>query len=374
MSGYRARSNSMASGFPSLSTYTHLPDNGIPLYVQQIQPRSMAAPQQYSGIPTATFMVAPPQQKGFYPPVVYAGNGHKAYPMYSEPVSYHPESGYRDAYSSQGRPRSHSSAQQMLIHPQAPMHVPFPGYESEARGRRESRSSKRGIFGSMVDSIRSRSKSKSKSRPQTPEPGYGREKSMDGRTTPYMMVDEFGRPLSENEVLRVLKTQRSQMEKDLLLLRNDDPYSRAHSRERTVSQGSATSSRKEAKYDDPTLASNTQLNSRTFINRGPPRSTPRASGYETEGPRPRSRTSAASVPSSGKLSRPTPLTLEPDPNARGWFNRRGDQYFDRKTIICPPKQNSYPKKFDLYPEVGEGYMDNLGRVIDCNGKFVRRMG
>jgi hypothetical protein len=58
----------------------------------------------------------------------------------------------------------------------------------------------------------------------------------------------------------------------------------------------------------------------------------------------------------------------------GWYNQRGDQFIKPGTIICQPKELQYARRFERYPEVGKGYGDSIGNVIDVRGQLLKRVG
>lgn len=60
---------------------------------------------------------------------------------------------------------------------------------------------------------------------------------------------------------------------------------------------------------------------------------------------------------------------------RGWFNRRGDEFVNPTTVILEERTDKqYPSHLRYHPEVGKGYQDSYGNVIDTNGRITRRIG
>jgi len=153
------------------------------------------------------------------------------------------------------------------------------------------------------------------------------------------------------------------MEKDLRLQDFEDPY-RPSRRDRSSSVTSRSDRRN--RDLDPDVQDNTKWNA---VNLKYPmnRTQTAPSGYHTDA-QPvmlrRSTTSSRGGPTSHGAAAP-PV---------GWYNQRGDQFIRPGTVICQPKEVQYSRRFDRYPEVGKGYGDAIGNVIDAYGRLIKRVG
>lgn len=299
--------------------------------------RSSATPSYY--LPTTPYF--DPHRHVVYP------TGRKGYHLDDSPLSSHLEA------QSRGRPRSNTAASEKLrisAAPTEPYRLALDGYAS---GPANQEGTKSGLFGSFMSSIRSRSKSKSRERDAL-------FPSRSGESAPYVQVDSRGRPIYEKGLHKGdVGDLARQMEKDLRLQDMDDPY-RPVRRDRSASVNSRTSERRHRDLD-PDVLDNTKYNAvnlKYSMNRMHSDSH-HSSGYATEA-------------QPAMLRRST--TSSQHSSSRGWYNQRGDQFIKPGTIICQPKELQYSRRFERYPEVGKGYGDAIGNVIDAHGRLLKRVG
>ncbi|KAG8810975.1 hypothetical protein FRB91_005698 [Serendipita sp. 411] len=192
------------------------------------------------------------------------------------------------------------------------------------------------------------------------------------------------------------------MEKDLRLQDLDDPY-RPVRRERSRSFDSSNHEQQRRAREraerrnadlDPEVVLNTKYNAQNLKYHSPtdnqhhisssrphPPTRHMSSGYATD-VQPvmlRRNSTQTTVPglhhhhSSSSSSRHA-TSSRSDMPLKGWFNRRGDQFIDKNTVICQPMDRQFSSRFKGYPEVGQGYGDSNGNIIDVQGRLIKRIG
>jgi hypothetical protein len=66
--------------------------------------------------------------------------------------------------------------------------------------------------------------------------------------------------------------------------------------------------------------------------------------------------------------KPVPST---ELHSQGYYNRRGDQYLRSSgTVIGQEKKHQFAPEFKLFPEVGKGYANSKGALLDEEGNPV----
>lgn len=290
--------------------------------------------------------------------VVYPPSGRKGYYLDESSLSHQLETQPR------GRPRSNTAASEKLqisAGPAEPYRLALDGYTSGPAGHE----GKGGFFSSFVSSIRSRSKSKSRDG----EALYPARSSGSSAGVPsYTQVDSRGRAgyeKSHHKMRDPADELARQMEKDLRLQDMEDPY-RPVRRDRSSSVNSRKSERRNRDLD-PDVRDNTQYNAHALKYMPRMHSDPHASGgYHTDAQPQMLRRSTT--------SRTNPASHGAAATLIGWYNQRGDQFIKPGTVICQPKELQYSRRFHQYPEVGKGYGDAKGNVIDAYGHLIKRVG
>lgn len=110
--------------------------------------------------------------------------------------------------------------------------------------------------------------------------------------------------------------------------------------------------------------------------------TRRTSGYHTDDIqistlRRRSSSGGAIATTSIRHTRPSEDPAPPKTaklSSKGFYNRRGDQFLGEDTIIRQPMELEYAPEFANYPEVGKGFANAYGTVINTHGNIVSRSG
>lgn len=96
-------------------------------------------------------------------------------------------------------------------------------------------------------------------------------------------------------------------------------------------------------------------------------------GYHT-GVRPRMLQQSSAFTAHPK-SQPNPSShISEQSLPKGWFNKRGDELVRPGTTILMPPDRQYPDHFKHHPDVGSGFMDSKGNIIDVNCRVIRRVG
>ncbi|CAG8763670.1 6376_t:CDS:1, partial [Acaulospora colombiana] len=83
---------------------------------------------------------------------------------------------------------------------------------------------------------------------------------------------------------------------------------------------------------------------------------------------------ATAAPSSTRSSRSNQAAATTKVSPKGFYNRRGDQYLGDGGIIRQPRDLEYSSAFATYPEVGKGFANSYGTVIDAYGRILARCG
>jgi hypothetical protein len=103
-----------------------------------------------------------------------------------------------------------------------------------------------------------------------------------------------------------------------------------------------------------------------------------SSGYHTDvQPQMLRRSTTSAAATHVTKSRPIPASHASERSIhqpQGWFNRRGDELVQRGTIIRQPPEREYPSHLKHHPDVGVGFMDSKGNVIDANCRLIKRVG
>lgn len=286
-------------------------------------------------------------------------SGRKGYYLDDSPLSHQLET-----TQARGRPRSNTAASEKLqisAGPAEPYRLALDGYTSGPAGHE----GKGGFFSSFVSSIRSRSKSRTRDLDGAHFPARSSGSSVAGGPAAPAMVDSRGRSLHKSSRDPAEDLAR-QMEKDLRLQDMEDPY-RPVRRDRSSSVNSRTSERRNRDLD-PDVRDNTQYNAHALKFNTRMYSDPHhgGGGYHTDAQPQMLRRGTTS-------SRANPASHGGAPLI-GWYNQRGDQFIKPGTVICQPKELQYSRRFDRYPEVGKGYGDAKGNVIDAYGHLIKRVG
>lgn len=361
----RKRSNSLVEPFALV------PGEGVyyrPEYSQQARQRDTHYMAGYS-----------PQTMHY--PTHYFAHGHVVYHQQNPQNSGYdssPQSHYLDSHA-RGRPRSNTSTaarEKILMSSNAPeVRVPLAGYAPAPSSHEGGKSI--GIFGSIVNAVRSRSKSRE--RDALFSAGHSKHTA-----SSYTPQGERGRPVydlkRQKEMLRDVDAEIARrLEKDLRLQDLEDPY-RPLRRDRSRSFESTRSRERQERRNrdiDPDVQDNTRYNAKALAY-APERHSPvirmrpdqphHNSGYHTDAQPSMLRRSntAAGHPKSHRSSHlPTP---------KGWFNSRGDQLVAHGSVIRQPPDREFLPCFAHYPAPGQGFADSAGNVVDMDGRLVKRVG
>lgn len=325
-----------------------------------------------------------PYMAGYSPqtmhhPAHYFAHGHVVYHQNPQKSGYDssPQSLYLDSHA-RGRPRSNTSTaarEKILMSSNAPeVRVPLAGYAPAPSSHEGGKTM--GIFGSIVNAVRSRSKSRE--RDALFSAGHSKQTA-----SSYTPQGERGRPVydlkRQKEMLRDVDAEIARrLEKDLRLQDLEDPY-RPLRRDRSRSFESTRSRERQERRNrdiDPDVQDNTRYNAKALAY-APERLSPvtrrsdqphHSNGYHTDAqPSMLRRSSTAAGRSSTHRS-------SQHSTPKGWFNSRGDQYVGQGSVICQPPDREYLPCFAHYPAPGRGFADSAGNVIDMAGRFVKRVG
>jgi len=349
------RKRALSHSTPFVAPVGYSPESGAVVYVplDQLHPQQKAQLQMAGHLPQ---MIPGP---GYH----FAG-GHvvRHYPPKSgydtSPQSYHLDSQLR------GRPRSNTSTasrEKVLLNTPSP----FTGLGPAPTSHEGQKSG--GIFGSLVNAVRSRSKSRERGALLS-----------SGRPDPQLLSrsshgDSRGRTMydvqRQNQMLRDVDAEIARrLEKDLRLQDLEDPY-RPLRRDRSRSFDSTRSREHRNRDIDPDVLDNTRYNA-SALNYPPPltrmRSDHHSSGYNTDAPVLRRSSTTTAHSKAAHSSHAPPL--------KGWFNSRGDQLVGHNTVIRMPKDREYQPCYAHYPLPGQGFADAKGNVIDVDGRILKRVG
>lgn len=369
----RTRSNSYVVPVASTSTgvYYTVPD----VYPHQEYPKY--SPQREASTMSAGYSPQMMQQ-----PTYYYAQGHVVHHHIPQISGYEtsPQSHYLDSHA-RGRPRSNTSTaarDKLTMSSNAPeaVRVPLAGYVPGPPSHESQKSG--GIFGSLVNAVRSRSKSRERDALFSaghPKPTAASRPSMgDSRGRPQYDLQRQKQMLSDvdAEISR-------RLEKDLRLQDLEDPY-RPIRRDRSRSFESTRSRERTERRNrdiDPDVQDNTRYNAKALAY-APERPSPssrmrseqvqHSSGYHTDAQPSMLRRSSTTTahPKSSRSSQ----SVAP----KGWFNSRGDQLVGRNSVIRQPRDREYQPCFVSYPPVGTGYGDSIGNIIDMEGRLIKRVG
>jgi hypothetical protein len=411
MNFFRSRSKSRTrqqeplgpSKLPLQPSYSvNVPYDGIPVYSPQNRQRSNSyvAPiastskgvyytpvdqyhQEYSKYPQQAMSAgySPQMPMMMQQPAYYYAQGHVVHHIpQNSGYDSSPQSQYRDSHG-RGRPRSNTSTaarEKLTMSSNAPVEavrVPLAGYVPGPPSHESQKSV--GIFGSLVNAVRSRSKSRERDALFSaghPKPTASSRPSGDSRGRPQYDLQRQKQMLSDvdAEISR-------RLEKDLRLQDLEDPY-RPIRRDRSRSFESTRSRERTERRNrdiDPDVQLNTRYNAKALAY-APERPSPgsrmrseqiqHSSGYHTDAQPSMLRRSSTTTahPKSSRSSQ----SMAP----KGWFNNRGDQLVGRGQVICQPRDREYQPCFATYPPVGTGYGDSSGNIIDMEGRLIKRVG
>ncbi|PVG02113.1 hypothetical protein CPB86DRAFT_811994 [Serendipita vermifera] len=177
------------------------------------------------------------------------------------------------------------------------------------------------------------------------------------------------------------------MEKDLRLQSFEDPYSSLRRDRSRSSDPERRRDRADARYRDvsPDTKARTLYNAQhlKYPDERPQvsriRSEHHNSGYYTDAQPSsmmRRSSTATAAPSSTRSSRSNQAAAAAPAkiSSKGFYNRRGDQYLGDGGIIRQPREFEYSSAFASYPEVGKGFANSYGTVIDVHGRILARCG
>ena len=370
----RSRANSYVTPIASTS-------NGV--YYAQVHPHHDPYSQHRSrrDIPHMSTGYSPQMMQQ---PAYHFSGGQVVYHHIPQNSGYEssPQSLYLDSHG-RGRPRSNTSTagrEKLIMSQNAPteaVRVPLAGYVPGHHSSHEGPKSV-GIFGSLVNAVRSRSKSRE--RDALFSAGHPKP-TASSRTS---LGDSRGRPRydvkQQNQMLSDVDAEISRrLEKSLRLQDMEDPYAPLR-RDRSRSFDSTRSRERAERRNrdiDPDVQDNTRYNAKA-LTYAPERPSPvtrirseqvqHSSGYHTDAQPSMLRRSSTATghPKSSRSSHP--------PAPKGWFNSRGDQLVGRNSVIRQPHDREYQPCFARYPAPGQGYGDSAGNVIDMEGRLIKRVG
>jgi hypothetical protein len=356
--GERRRSNSL------LTPVAVVPGQGV-YYAYDQYSQQLQGPRRDKMAGYSPQMIQHPQH--------YFSQGHVVYHHIPQKSGYDssPQSLYLDSHA-RGRPRSNTSIaarEKPLNTP--PVRVPLAGYVPAPSSHESQKSG--GIFGSLVNAVRSRSKS--------------RERDALFSASSYTAQGERGRPVydlkRQKEMLRDVDAEIARrLEKDLRLQDLEDPY-RPLRRDRSRSFESTRSRERTERRNrdiDPDVQDNTRYNAKALAY-APERPTPvtrvrssgehHSSGYHTDAQPSMLRRNSTTTTAHPKSHR---SSHAPPPPPKGWFNSRGDQLVSHNSVIRQPAGREYQPCFARYPPPGQGFADSAGNVIDMEGRLIKRVG
>jgi len=359
--GKRPRSNSL------LEPIAVVPGKGV-YYGYPSEQYSQQAPRRDTPYNMASYSPQMMQHPGHY-----FAHGHVVYHHNPQKSGYDssPQSLYLDSHG-RGRPRSNTSTaarEKSLISSNASaVRVPLAGYVPAPSSHEGQKSV--GIFGSLVNAVRSRSKSRER------DALFSASRST---SSSYTAHGERGRPVydlkRQKEMLRDVDAEIARrLEKDLRLQDLEDPY-RPLRRDRSRSFES-TRSRERHRDIDPDVQDNTRYNAKALAY-APERPSPvtrvrsdehRGSGYHTDAQPSMLRRNSTTT------AHPKPHRSSHAPPPKGWFNSRGDQLVGHNSVIRQPKDREFQPCFAHYPPPGHGFADSAGNVIDMEGRLIKRVG
>lgn len=407
------RQEAPAAKLPLQPSYSvNVPSHGIPIIKPEKRRRANSYVVPISATPDGVYYAhedaiyhprySPPRDPrnmsaGYSPQMMlhhsphYFAQGQVVYhhvpgaPVSSAGYDSSPQSLYLDSHA-RGRPRSNTSTaarEKLTMASNAPEAVRMPlagGYVPGYGGHPPSHEAPQksgGIFGSIVNAVRSRSKSRerdalfSASNPKVAlNPNPSRTSLGDSRGRPQYDLKRQQQMLSDvdAEIAR-------RLEKDLRLQDLEDPY-RSTRRDRSRSFESTRSRERAERRNrdlDPDVQDNTRYNAKAlhYHTDRPTASTrlrpERGSGYHTDAqPSALRRSNTAGHHPSSRSGNPAA--------PKGWFNARGDQLVGKNSVIRQPHDREYQPCFSTYPAVGTGYGDSLGNIIDLDGRVLKRVG